>query len=228
VSRALVHVAVECASTGAEGDALRKAAEMPPEHVAETDAKVALDQVTQAARAVERAVRAMVTAMLPSDEDRKQVAVMLDHHHFEEAVRRSRQMVEERKRQAEPLKGVAMSFAADDDGDVPAAVSEAATSAGLARRTRLPAPAARDATSILILSASAVEKASAQIGKQLESTRAARTLISAVIVSGLTWALYEHDFFGTGREIISLFALGFTTNLSADVLFAALDKVKKT
>jgi hypothetical protein len=89
-------------------------------------------------------------------------------------------------------------------------------------------PAARDATSILILAASSAEKASVQVGKQLESTRAARTVISAVILAGLTWALYEHDFFGTGREIMSLFALGFTTDLSADALFAALDKAKKT
>jgi hypothetical protein len=191
----------------------------------ETDAKVALERVTKAARAVEHEVRAMVGAMLPSDEERGKIAGMLDDHRFAEAVKGARQMVEDRRKKAVPI--IASFSPDDDDGEAPAATSRVAP-AGLAPRPRLPAPAARDTMSILILSASAAEKASVEVGKQLESTRAARTLITAVILSGLTWALYEHDFFGTGREIMSLFALGFTTDISADALLAGLDRVKKT
>lgn len=218
VSRALVHLADECAGPGPEGDALRMAAETPADHVAETDAQAALAQAIKAARSVEREVRAMVEAMLPSDAERKRVADLLDDHRFEEAVKRARKMVEERRMEASPI--LSLGAGGDDDDDAPAP-------AGLAPRARLAAPATRDAARTLVISTNAAEKTTAQVSRQLESTRAARTMISAVIMAGLTWALYEHDFIGTGREIVSFLALGFTTDLSADSLFAALEKVKK-
>ena len=99
---------------------------------------------------------------------------------------------------------------------------------GRRRTARGPQPAAHSATSVLVLaSPAASEEVRAEVDRQLRGTRAARTAISAVILAVLAWALYEHDFFGTAREMVSLFALGFTTDLSTDALFAALEKAKR-
>lgn len=72
-----------------------------------------------------------------------------------------------------------------------------------------------------------LDEAWRDVERQLLSARAARTAIAAVIMAVLTWALHEHDFVGTARELVSLFLLGFTTNVSADALFAALERARK-
>lgn len=232
VSRTLARLADEAASAGPQGDALRKVAEMPPELGTETDAKAALVRALRAAQACEREVRALVDGMLPAADDRRQVTPLLDEHRFGEALALAQQLMLAR---AKPLAlaGAPTSFLASDDAELPelaaapvGPLAAAAAPAGVAPRARRPAPRAEG--NVFILAATTPEQEIVEVGRQLESTRFARNAIAALIMAGLTWVLYEHDFFGTGRELISIFALGFTTDLSADAVFAALDKVKKT
>jgi hypothetical protein len=233
VSRTLARLAEE-GGAGAAGEALRKAAEMPPELATETDAKAALVRAARAAQSCEREVRALVDGMLPADEDRKQVAPMLDEHRFGDALVKARELAAARAkpRMLAGASGAAF-FESGDDGTPEVAAAPvgstpepAAAPAGLAPRARRPAPRAEG--NVIIMAAATPEQEIVEVGRALESTRFARNAIAAVIMAGLTWVLYEHDFFGNGRELLSIFALGFTTDLSSDAVFAALDKVKKT
>ncbi|MEO7329012.1 MAG: hypothetical protein ABI193_10565, partial [Minicystis sp.] len=225
LSRSLARMAEDAAGAGPEGALIRAAAEMPADPTVETDAHAALVRLCRATRAVEREVRALVEAMLPAMADRKAVSPLLDEHRFDEAAVRAREMVAGR---AAPsgLEGTGPISSADlDEGVPPKPPVPSPAASGVAPRARLLAPVVRD--SVLILAAGAAEKASEEASKQLETTRSARTVITALILAAMAWTLYEQDFFGTGRELLGLFALGFTSDLSADALFAALERTKK-
>ena len=130
-------------------------------------------------------------------------------------------------RRSAPTSTGPVAFGMDEEGDEDASeLVEPRT--GRRRTARGPQPPAHGATSVLVLaSPAAEEEVRDEVDRELRGTRAARTAISAVVLAVLTWALYEHDFFGTAREMVSLFALGFTTDLSTDALFAALEKAKR-
>ncbi|MFS8065713.1 MAG: hypothetical protein ACMG6S_04995, partial [Byssovorax sp.] len=179
----------------------------------------AFREILEAARRLEAGVRAVVDEILPAREDRTQVDGLLADHRFAEALARARRFA---PASAGP---VAFGMAEEDAEDASEPVEPRA---GRRRPARGPEPAAHGATSILVLASPGAEvEARAEVERQLQGTRAARTAVSAVVLAAFTWALYEHDFFGTAREIVSLFALGFTTDLSADALFAALEKAKR-
>lgn len=130
-------------------------------------------------------------------------------------------------RRSAPASAGPMAFGMAEEGDEDAS-EPVELRAGRRRAARGAQPPAHGATSILVLASPAAEvEARAEVERQLQGARAARTAVSAVVLAAFTWALYEHDFFGTAREIVSLFALGFTTDLSADALFAALEKAKR-
>lgn len=203
----------------AQAEAIRRATVLPIEGAADRDVQATFREILAAALRLEERARAVVDEMLSEHEDRKQVDGLLADRRFAEALRRAHRLA------VQPAGPVTFDMAEEGDESAGELV---APQAGRRRTERGHQPAAHVATSILVLASPRAEvEDRAEVERQLQGTRAARTAISAVVLAAFTWALYEHDFSGTTREIVSLFALGFTTDLSADALFTALERAKR-
>jgi hypothetical protein len=220
VANALADAAEEaCRAAPNHADAIHEAVRMGDGKAAPVEAEEAMAHLADTVRRLHDAVSKVVLELMPSGSaDRAAVQGLHDERRYGEALERA-------KAAAEP----ALVAAFSDDGDEPGAAPQAAQRRLPALSTRGPAPAVAGETSVIMLATpgAGARGGRADVRRQLSETKATLMILSATIMSLLTWALYAREFFGTSREIVSLFALGFTTDVSADALFAALSKAKK-
>jgi hypothetical protein len=227
---ALADAADEAARTATKpehAELLREAAAMPgPVGVPVADADEALGHVVDAARSLDEAMAEVMKTLMPSREaDRKAVQSLLDERRYAEALSTANAA-------AAAMDGggpVAFSEPGDEEPPPAPAAPPAAPRRFLSLFSRGPEPNAAGETRVLVMAAARAPALAdrATVERQLGQTRAAMMALTAGIMAMLTWAFYGRQFFGTAPELVSLFALGFTTDVSTGALLAALDKAKK-
>jgi hypothetical protein len=200
-----------------EADDIRRAARPLIADAERADAERALGRLAEAADALDETVRAAVSTILPTGAaGRGEVDQHLAARRYHDALRRAWELKQAAETEdissfesSEPMK-----TGAPEQGGVPL--------------LRGPQPLPGGSTNLFVVSqpGGAAEGERATMARQLHGARARRAWATAAVVAALTWALYDAEFAGTARELLTLFALGFTSNLTADTLAGALERAK--
>ncbi|WP_437981397.1 hypothetical protein [Sorangium sp. So ce117] len=183
------------------------------------DAERMLGHLTTALRALNKEVRAAVDELLPPESTgQDEVKQHLQARRYPEALKLAAQLA-----QAVEPEDISSfeSFSAPASGGVQP-MEESPTP------LRGPRPSPSGGTHLIVVSnGDPATRERAALERQLRGTQAIRTWATAAVLALFTWALYHLEFIGTTRELLTLFGLGFTSDLTAARLSAAFETVKK-
>lgn len=221
IRRKLSKLAADAVSAVPEHAAgIRTAANLAIPGADQNDAERVLGHVVEAFGTLDKELRAIVSKILPEgftipDE----LEQHLEARRYSDALRMAQDAV--KTREPEDISSL-------DGPEEPLAAGVKPSDESPAR-PRGPQPVATGITNTFFISAGAGEEGGrAALERQYRGTEAIRTWAACGLLAAITWALYDSTFIGTTSELLTLFGLGFSSDLSADAVAAAFDRAKKT